>query len=139
MVCRTVSVSVSVSAERRSGNRGIMSEQQNTVVCSFDPKSPRISALDIHEWIFEQLHAQENVVIIVQTEGMCSQVYVKFTDSQYLQDLSHSTTGQSDYKHDNREISQVKIEMAGLGTRRVRLANHPPETPYEAVWGLPLP
>jgi len=27
----------------------------------------------------------------------------------------------------------VKIEMAGMGTRRVRLANLPPETPDEAV------
>jgi len=40
---------VSVSAEKRSRNKGIMSERQNTVVCSFDPKSPRISALDIYE------------------------------------------------------------------------------------------
>ena len=39
---------VNVSAEKQSRNKGIMSERQNTVVCSFDPKSPRISALDIH-------------------------------------------------------------------------------------------
>jgi len=43
------------------------------------------------------------------------------------------TTGQSEYKHDNGEISQVKIEVAGMGTRRVRLAGLPPETPDEAV------
>jgi len=60
-------------------------------------------------------------------------VYIKFTDSQYLQDLLHSTTGQFEYKHDNGEISQVKIEMAGMGTRRERLANLPPETPDKAV------
>jgi len=103
------------------------------VVCSFDPKSPRISALDIHEWIFEQLHVPENVVTMVQIDGTRRQVYIKFTDFQYLQDLLHSTTGQSEYKHDNGEISQVKIEMAGMGTRRVRSANLPPETPDEAV------
>jgi len=103
------------------------------VVCSFDPKSPRISAPDIHEWIFEQLHVLENVVIMVQIDGMHRQVYIKFTDFQYLQDLLHSTTGQSEYKHNNGEISQVKIEMAGMGTRHVRLANLPPETPDEAV------
>jgi hypothetical protein len=56
---------VSVSAEKRSMNSGIMSERQNPVVCCFDPKSPRISALDIHEWIFEQVrlrpgHAAEH-------------------------------------------------------------------------------
>jgi len=109
-----------------------MSERQNTVVCSFDPKSPRISALDIHEWIFEQLHVPESVVAIVQTDGTRRQVYIKFTDFQYLQDLLRSTTGQSEYKHANAEISQVKIEMAGMGTRRVRLAK---PSPWNTRWG----
>ena len=81
-----------------------MSERRNTVVRSFDPKSPRISALDIHEWIYEQLHMPENVVTMVQIDGLRRQVYIKFTDFQYLQDLLHSTTSQSEYKHDNGEI-----------------------------------
>jgi len=98
-----------------------------------DPKSPRISAIDIHEWVFEQLHLPENVVTMVQIDGTRRQVYIKFTDFLYLQDLPHSTTGQSEYKHDNGEISQVKIEMTGMGTRRVRLATLPPETSDEAV------
>ena len=46
---------------------------------------------------------------MVQIEGTRSEVYIKFTDSQYLQDLLHSTTGQSEYKHDYGEISQMKI------------------------------
>ena len=124
---------VSVSAEKRSRNKGITSERQNTAVCSFDPKSPRISTLDIYEWIFEQLHMSENVVTVVQIDGTRHQVYIKFTDFQYQQDLFHSTTGQSEYKHDNGELSQVKIEMAGMGTRRLRLADLPPETSNEAV------
>ena len=84
-------------------------------------------------WIFEQMHGRENVVAMVQIDGTRRQVYVKFTDFQYLQDLLHSTTGQSEYKHDNGELSQVKIEMVGMGTRLVRLANHHTETPDEAV------
>jgi len=82
---------------------------------------------------FFKLHMPENVVTMVQTDVTRRQVYIKFTDFQYLQDLLHSTTDQSEYKHDNGEISQVKIEMVGMGTRRVRLANLPPETPDEAV------
>jgi len=110
-----------------------MSGRQDTVVCFFDAKAPRIRALDFHEWIYEQLHVPENVVTMEQIEGPRPKVYIKFTDFQYLQDLLHSTTGQSEYKHDNGEITQVKIEMAGMGTRRVRLANLLPETPDEAV------
>jgi hypothetical protein len=70
---------------------------------------------------------------MVQMDGTRRQVYIKFTDLQYLQDLLHSTTGHSEYKHNNGEILQVKKEMAGMSTRRVRLANLPPETPDEAV------
>jgi len=70
---------------------------------------------------------------MVQIDGTRRQEYIKFTDFQYLQDLLHSTNGQYEYKHDNREISQVKIEIAGMDTRRVRLANPPTETPDEAV------
>jgi hypothetical protein len=70
---------------------------------------------------------------MVQIDGTGRQVYIKFTDFQYLQDLPHSTTGHSEYKHGNGEISQVKIEMAGKDTRRVGLANLPPETTHEAV------
>jgi hypothetical protein len=40
---------------------------------------------------------------------------------------------QSEYKHENWEISHVEIEMAGMGTKRVRLANLPPETPDDAI------
>ena len=116
---------VSVSAEKRSRNKGILSERQNTVICCFDPKDPRISALDIHEWILEQLYEPENALTMVRIDGTRRQVFVKFADFQYLQNLINSTTGQSEYKHDNEEISQVKIEMAGMVTRRVRLANLP--------------
>jgi len=78
---------VSVSVEKRSRNKEIMSEGRNTVVFSFGPKSPRISALDIHEWVYEQLHMPENLVTMVQIDGLRRQVYIKFTDFQYLQDL----------------------------------------------------
>jgi len=60
-------------------------------------------------------------------------VYINFAFSQYLQDLLHSNNGQSEYKHNNGKISQVKIEMAGMCMRRVKLAKLPPVTPDDAV------
>jgi len=63
---------------------------------------------------------------MVQIDRTRRQVYIKFTDSQYLQDLLQSTTGKSEYKHDNGEISQMKIEMAGMGTRLAKLVKPSP-------------
>jgi hypothetical protein len=37
------------------------------------------------------------------------------------------TKGKSEYKHDNGEISQVEITIAGMGSKRVSIANLPPE------------
>jgi len=37
-----------------------MTERQQMVVCAFDQPSPRVSAFDIHEWIYETRHLQEH-------------------------------------------------------------------------------
>ena len=36
-----------------------MAERHNTVVCLFNPSSPRITAYDIHEWIHSTLRIPE--------------------------------------------------------------------------------
>jgi hypothetical protein len=42
-----------------------MGEGRNTIVCAFDLNSPRISAYDIHEWIYTQMRLEENEVTMV--------------------------------------------------------------------------
>jgi len=39
-----------------------MSDRQNNIECVFDPKSPRISAFQIREQIYDQLHLPEHDV-----------------------------------------------------------------------------
>jgi hypothetical protein len=41
--------------------------------------------------------------------------------------------GQLDFRRDNGEISVVQIELAGTGTRRVRIANLPPKLSDRAI------
>jgi len=41
------------------------SDRHKTLVCSFDPRSPSITAYDIHEWIYDMLRlAIEDITMI---------------------------------------------------------------------------
>jgi len=74
-----------------------MGERRNTIVCAFDLKSPRISAYDIHEWIYTQLKLQENEVTMVQIDRPKRHVHIKFRDNSRLLDVLHLTGGQVEY------------------------------------------
>jgi hypothetical protein len=103
-----------------------MCERNNTLVCYFDHASPRISAFEIHEWIHLQLQVSEQSVLMVQIDATRRQVFIKLTDPAYVHDILHGTNGTTEYKHLTGEIFPVRLELAGMGTRRIRLANLPP-------------
>jgi hypothetical protein len=76
---------------------------------------------------------QEADVIMVQIDGPGRQVYLKLRDSTRMYDILWSTNGQGEFRRSNGEISKVRIEEAGLGKRRVRMANIPPEIPDRLI------
>jgi hypothetical protein len=90
-------------------------------------KSPRISAYKIHEWIFETLHLEEEDITMIQIDGPKRNVYIKFKNTDKLQQMLLDSKGQRDCKHDTGEISKVQIAPAGMGMRTIRIANLPPE------------
>ena len=104
-----------------------MAERQYTLVCAFDMQSPRISAYDIHECIYVTMCLKESEVAMVQIEGPGRQVYIKFRDPNRMYDILRTTNVQGEFRHANGEISKARIEEVGLGIRRVRMANIPPE------------
>jgi hypothetical protein len=104
-----------------------MAERHNTLVCTFDPTSPRITAYDIHEWIHQVLRIPEHAVSMIQIVGTKRQVYIQLIYNVYVPALLWETNGQSEYKHHNRVLSLVNIATAGMGTKHVRIANLPPE------------
>jgi hypothetical protein len=110
-----------------------MEDRKHTLVCSFDPKSPRMSAFELHEWIYEQLQVDDEKVTMVQIDGPKRQVFIKFSNHTYAQSIVQRTTGTVNSKHSNGEISNVQVDMAGLGTKRVRIANLPPEIRAERI------
>ena len=48
-----------------------MAEQHNSLLCTFDPTSPCITAFDINEWIHEALKIPEHKAQMIQINSMC--------------------------------------------------------------------
>jgi hypothetical protein len=72
-------------------------------------------------------------VIMIQIDKPKRHFYIKLRENKLLQQILQMTTGQLKYKHPNGEISNVKIEIAGVRKSRIRLANLPPEIPESIV------
>jgi len=54
-------------------------------------------------------------------------VRINFRNNGQRQDVFHSTEDQVDCRYSSGEISTVKISTAGMGTRRLRIANFTPD------------
>ena len=96
----------------------VMSDRLSTIVCEFDPRSPRVNAFHIHEWIYENLHIAEENIRMIHIDGPRRRVYIKFTDEEYMNTILQNTEGQLEFRHDNGEISKMFIEIAEWERKR---------------------
>jgi hypothetical protein len=108
-------------------------ERQETIVCSFDKNSPKISAYDIHEWIHAKLKLEAEDINTLQVEGPKRQVFIKVNKNTLVDEILNLTQGEASYEHETGEISKVTTSHAGLGKRIVRVANLPPELKNEDI------
>jgi hypothetical protein len=104
-----------------------MTERRNTIVCAFESNAPRLSAFDVHEWISEMLTIPEEEVLVIQIDGPQRKVFIKLTDRAAVTKVSQQCADTVECKHATGEITRVKISEAGMGFRRIRVANLPPE------------
>jgi len=111
-----------------------MSERKNTLVCTFDPHKPRISAFDIHEWIYKQLHVPENAKNMVQVEGPRRQVYINFAEIQCFAGITpfeerqiriqtrqwgNTTGGNNDGLNRHQKVDNSKSSPRNIGGDRM--------------------
>jgi hypothetical protein len=108
-----------------------MSNRQNTIVCTFDATSPRITAREVHEWVFAALKIPGHNVLALQVDVIKRQVYVKLRTQEQAENILSQTQGQVSYTYPHGERYPVTIEMAGLGQKKLRVANLPPEIANE--------
>ena len=66
-----------------------------------------------------------------QIDGPIRHVCIKIRNDQRMLKILMSTNVQEEFRHTNGEISNVRIETAGLGMRRARIANLPQKCPTE--------
>ena len=70
---------------------------------------------------------------MTQVDATKRHVYIKFIEERYAAHALQNIRDPLDYKHPTGEISKVRIERVGMGTRRVRIANLPPEVPEQVI------
>jgi hypothetical protein len=104
-----------------------MAKRLNTHMCTFAMDSPRITAYNIHEWVFETLKIPEEDLCVLQIDGPSRKVYLKFSMAKDLRGHLNTLQGDHEHKHETREVSTVTVYPVGLGHRSVRVASLPPE------------
>jgi len=104
-----------------------MCERKNTVVFSFDIRSPRANAYQIHEWLYDTALICEDDVHVIQIDGPLRKVYVKFVSSDKMMNTLKQINDDLSFRHESSDISRVKVETAGVRIRRIRVSTLPPE------------
>jgi len=69
--------------------------RSNTILFTFDPASPWITAHDIHQWLHTEIRIQGQKVQMIQTDGIKRQVYVKLTDKDYMSSTAQGDVGRT--------------------------------------------
>jgi hypothetical protein len=70
---------------------------------------------------------------VLQIDGSKRKLYLKFLSVDKMYSVLQETGGTQEYYHESGEISNVVLELAGMGVRKMRLVNLSPEAPDSAI------
>ena len=81
-----------------------MSDRQNTLLCVFDLRSPRNTAFQIHERIYEKMKLPETDICMIQIGGRRRHVFIKLANTEWMQSVLQDTNDQMEFRHENGEL-----------------------------------
>jgi hypothetical protein len=70
---------------------------------------------------------------MIQIDGIKRNVYMKLVDSECLHALLRETEGQAVYKYRTGKLLHVTIQLANLGSKRIRVVNLTPEVANDTL------
>jgi hypothetical protein len=70
---------------------------------------------------------------MIQIDGHRRQVFINFHKSDRTNVVLQATKGCAEFRHETGELSMVQVDLAGMGKRRIRLSNLPPEVPDRTI------
>ena len=70
---------------------------------------------------------------MIQIDGIKRQVYIKMVVSVSVLAIRRDTGRQAEYKYPTGELLVASLAVAAMGTKRIRVANLPPEEPKETL------
>jgi hypothetical protein len=103
------------------------------------PTVQKISAYDIHEWIYETLRIPDQEVTMVQIDGIKRHVHIKLLTEQMARKIIQDTNERMAYKHPDGLMTTVLTELAEMGIKSIRMANLPPEVPENKIQATMAP
>jgi len=86
-----------------------------------------VNAYQIHEWLHDTVLIREDDVRVIQIDGTLRKIYVKFVSPHKMANRLQQSQGELRFYHENGDISSVKVEITGVGIRRVRVSTLPQE------------
>ncbi len=97
--------------------------RKTTVLFVWDAGAPPITSLGVHEFLKNEVRLEEADLVGIQVDIPLKKVWVKFVAEDLCFDVVQH--GRYEYKHGNGEISIVRAQGAGLGSRLVRVFRLP--------------
>ncbi|KAJ4426124.1 hypothetical protein ANN_26933 [Periplaneta americana] len=107
--------------------------RQHTIKATFNKDQQRPSAMEIHQWIADELNVQEDDLQTIQLVSKQHAVYLKFKTSTVYENYLQRYEGSSTLTLQSGDRVDITLSPAEEESTVVRVLNIPPEVPNERL------